>query len=241
MMNRQRRIFLIVPAVVLAVATPAMGRTVTFSGQQWTVKNSVAKVGPGPNIFSESQRNVFVDRRGRLHLRLTRVATRGARDGVWYSAEVIGTQSLGYGTYSWTIDSRLDRFDPNVVLGLFTWSNDPAYNNREIDIEFTRFGNPRNPFNADRTVSPYTKLENNAPFVQPASRRSIHSFTWAPNQVTFRNSNRLFGQWTFTGSDVPRAGDETPRMNLWLFQGRTPKRAKTIEVIISDFRFTPLG
>lgn len=241
MTKRQRMITLIVPAVVLAAVSPAMARTVSFSGQEWTVKSSVAKVGPGPNIFSESKRNVFVDRRGRLHLRLTRVAARGARSrGVWYSAEVIGTKSLGYGTYTWTVDSRLDEFDPNVVLGLFTWSNDPAYSNREIDIEFTRFGNPGNPFNAQRTVAPYTTPENNAPFVQPLSRRSVHSFTWAPTQVVFQNSNRIFGQWTFDG-DVPRAGDETPRMNLWLFQGRTPKSAKTIEVVISKFKFTPLS
>jgi hypothetical protein len=30
-------------------------------------------------------------------------------------------------------------------------------------------------------------------------------------------------------------------MNLWLFQGRTPKSAKTIEVVISKFKFTPLS
>ena len=34
-----------------------------------------------------------------------------------------------------------DLQNPNVVLGLFTWSDDPAYDNREIDIEFSRWNN----------------------------------------------------------------------------------------------------
>jgi len=242
MTKHRQMIALVVTTVVLAAVSPATARTVSFSGQQWTVKSSIGQVGPGPNIFSDSKRNVFVDRRGRLHLRLTRSARHGGRTGgVWYSAEVVGTKSLGYGTYTWTLDSRVDQLDPNAVLGLFTWSHDPAYNNREIDIEFTRFGNPMNPFNAQRTIAPYTNPANLSPFVQTTTRRSIHGFTWAPNQVTFQNSNPMFGRWAYAGTDIPRIGDETPRMNLWLFQGRPPKRAKSIEVIIARFTFTPIS
>lgn len=50
------------------------------------------------------------------------------------AAEVILSESLGYGTYSFTVSSPIGDLDPNVVLGLFTWSDDPAYHHREIDV-----------------------------------------------------------------------------------------------------------
>jgi hypothetical protein len=42
-----------------------------------------------------------------------------------------------------TIDSRVDLLDRNIVLGLFTWDTyAPQYNYREIDFEFSRWQNP---------------------------------------------------------------------------------------------------
>src|SRR6185437_12399116 len=46
-------------------------RTVHFSGYDWKVKASVGTFGPGPNFFSSSPTNVWVDTRGRLHLKIT--------------------------------------------------------------------------------------------------------------------------------------------------------------------------
>ena len=40
------------------------------------------------------------------------------------------------------------------------------------------------------------------------------------------------------GADLPPAGGEHPRMNLWLFRGKAPKNAKTIEVVVQSFAFT---
>lgn len=67
-------------------------RTVQFSGFTWRVKASPS-AGPGPNAFSDSVRVVRVDQRGRLRLRIVRI------DGVWWCAEVVSADSLGYGTY----------------------------------------------------------------------------------------------------------------------------------------------
>ena len=63
--------------------------------------------------------------------------------GKWVCAEVVLQQTLGYGTYRFYLDSPVDSLDPNVVLGLFTWNDDPAFNNRELDIEFARWGRCR--------------------------------------------------------------------------------------------------
>lgn len=52
-----------------------------FAGYTWAVKSSAGKVGPGPNYFSSSTSNVWVDGAG-LHLKITKAKAR------WYSAEV---------------------------------------------------------------------------------------------------------------------------------------------------------
>src|SRR5206468_686881 len=102
---------------------------ISFSGYKWEVKTSAANpVGPGPNYFSSATNNVWVDGQGRLHLRITRQTVNGTNQ--WSCAEVVSQRSLGHGTYRFSLDSRVDNLDPKVVLGLFTWSDDPAYSHR---------------------------------------------------------------------------------------------------------------
>ena len=57
-------------------------RWISFSGYDWWVKTSFGLVGPGPNYFSDSTNNVWLDAQGRLHLRITN------RSNQWQCAEV---------------------------------------------------------------------------------------------------------------------------------------------------------
>jgi hypothetical protein len=221
-------------------ARPSPARTIGFSGYNWTVKTSAGKVGPGPNYFSNSVNNVWVDGEGRLHLKITKDR------GRWYSAEIVSTESFGYGTYRFYLESPVDNLDPNVVLGLFTWNDDPAYNHREIDIEFSRWGAAGND-NAQYVVQPYTNPSNILRFNQPAGlAASTHSFHWLAGSVEFESvsgayvpppgTNTVTRQWTLTGAS-PVAGGENARMNLWLFQGHAPLDGRDVEVIVSRFEF----
>ena len=214
-------------------AASAATRTISFSGLEWTVKAGSTAIGPGPNFFSASPSNVWVDKGGRLHLKITR------SQGRWWSAEVIGTRSLGHGTYTWTLDSRVDALDPNVVLGLFTWSDSPAFANREIDIEFSRWGNPLATANGQFVVQPHSAAGHLQPFRQLPVARSQHGFTWVPGSVAFASVGGSVPAWSYLGADVPPAGDERPRMNLWLNGGAAPTDGRPVEVILSAFRFTP--
>lgn len=144
-----------VPGVVHA-------RTVEFSGHTWRVRSSVVRRGPGPNYFSDSRANVWVDDSGRLHLRLTNV------DGRWYAAEVISQERFGYGRYEFELGSPVHEFDPRVVLGFFTWNTIPVHHNREMDIEFSRFGEEGTRTNGDFVVQPYDSPRHLRKFVQPA-------------------------------------------------------------------------
>jgi hypothetical protein len=208
-------------------------RTVQFAGYTWQVKSSADVVGPGPNRFSDSAANVWVDSLGRLHLKLTR------SKGRWYCAEVVNSQSLGRGRYTFELDSRVDALDPNAVLGLFTWSDDPAYANREMDIEFSRWGNAADPTNGQYVVQPYDGSGNLERITQRAEPSSTLSFDWQPDAVTFAASAAAPSAWTYSGANVPQPGSEHVRMNLWLYRGTPPANGKTVEVVVKRFSFTP--
>jgi len=234
------------PGVTAASAV----RHIAFSGHDWLVKNSAdTRLGPGPNYFSDSTRNVWVDELGRLHLRIEK------RTGRWYSAEVISAASFGYGTYRWYLDSPVDRLDVNVVLGLFTWNDDPAHNHRELDIEFARWGNASYA-NGQYTVQPYTVAGNQFTFNEPAGLpETTHSLVWAaPVRVGAQPSAafKSIGGHAENSTDpgpriaertfdkgVPPAGGENARMNLWLFEGRAPTDRKVVEIVIKRFEFVP--
>jgi hypothetical protein len=50
----------------------------------------------------------------------------------------------------------------------------------------------------------------------------------------------LLAEYLNDGPDIPLAGDETPRINLWLRQGLRPTDGRSVEGIISHFEFEPL-
>jgi len=203
-----------------------------FAGYDWQVKTSTRKIGPGPNLFSAA--NAWVAADG-LHLRIAKVG------GKWNAAEVINTASLGRGTYSWTVAGDLAALDPNAVLGLFTWNDDPAYNHREIDVEFSRWSNAADPTNGQFVVQPYSTTGNLLRITQPSGiTTSTQSFTWGASSVAFGSSAASPSSWTYTGPDVPQPGGENARMNLWLFRGQPPTNGQPVEIVITSFSFTPL-
>jgi len=225
---------MLVGIVAMAVPQTALAKTVSFAGYSWSVKSAADLLGPGPNLFSDSAQNVWVDTAGQLHLRIT------YRDGRWQCAEVILDRSLGYGTYSFRIASSLDGLDPNITLGLFTWDDNAASNHREIDVEFARWGNALDPTNAQFVVQPADHAGNLMRFAQPLSAPSVHSFTWAAKSVTFASTDatgQAIAGWRYGGGDVPRAGKERTHLNLWLNKGAPPVNGAEQEVVVSGFSF----
>lgn len=216
-----------------------------FSGYEWDVKTSGNySFGPGPNFFSDSLENVWVDEEGKLHLKIT------YRDGEWRCAEVVSYSSFGYGTYRFYVDSPVDDLDANVVLGLFTWSDDPAYAYREIDVEIARWGNASDPTNAQFVVQPWNNAGNLIRFTIPdGASPTTYSFDWEPDQISYESHDGALqlpittppamSQWNYTGNDIPVPGDEQVRLNLWLVNGLPPTDGMEVEVVISRFAFIP--
>ncbi|MFM7147738.1 MAG: hypothetical protein ACKOW5_15565 [Actinomycetales bacterium] len=205
--------------------------TLDFAGRTWQVKRSKARVGPGPNLFVGA--NVCIGPDG-LHLRIARDSR-----GRWASAEVYLPQSLGYGRYTWTLSSRVDRLNAQAVLGLFTYASDTE----ELDIEFARWGWAKDPTNAQYVVQPWDRPGNLHRFTLPPVRSTTHSFTWLPGAVSYASA-AADGSWSYAwehaSSDVPIPEPERVHMNLWLYQGKPlAEGARVAEAVISDFAFTP--
>jgi hypothetical protein len=136
---------------------------------------------------------------------------------------------------------------PQRRLRLFTWDEDPAYANREIDIEFARWGVPQAP-NLSFTVQPWSgHPERSAGYEFSAGERTILRFVWEPDRIAF--SAESYGKsvsWSFPADEgstsapftVPPVGRERVGINLWLFQGRAP--AAPDRVVVERFAFTPM-
>lgn len=215
-----------------------LAREVHFSGYTWRVKDSESfTVGPGPNYFADDEDKVWVDEKGLLHLTITN------QDNRWYATEVIASESFGYGTYTFTLAGRADQMDKNVVLGLFTWDEAaPEYNYREIDIEFGTWGEEAG-LNAQYVVQPWDSPGNRYRFdAQLQEGRSTHGFAWQPDRVQFTstdNDGNITESWVYTGTSIPPAGSENPRINLWLLAGVPPSNGDEVEIVIEAFSFTP--
>jgi hypothetical protein len=233
-------------------------RSIAFSGLQWNVKASTPgnKLGPGPNDWGGTDENVWLDKQGRLHLKITKRQDEHGKLQ-WFCAEIVSLKSFGYGEYRWYLDTPI-KADPKVVLGLFTWDDSPEsekFHHREIDIELISMWGDASGTNAQFVVQPWLTPGNRHRFAiaDPGLSATTHSFLWRKNNVLFRSlrgqgsgvsgKNSLLEEWNFSGADVPPAGrknGEKVRMNLWLISLPTNDSSEA-EVVISKFEFVPLA
>ena len=209
-------------------------RVLTFSGYEWDVRSIPSDRG-GPNDYDPD--NAWTDARGMMHLKLAR------REGRWTSAEVILKRELGHGTYLFTVHD-VSGLDPAAALGLLTWDTEGVdQNHRELDVEISRWGDPKLP-NAQYVVQPFYVPANVARFSAPAGTLT-HSFRWEPGRVvfrTFRGARAAEGaqvaRHEFT-SGIPTPGGERVRMNLYYFRYAPAPPQKDVEVVIERFQYVP--
>ena len=227
---------------IASATTFTVPRTIQFSGRSWTVKSSTGPVGPGPNYFGSTSDDVWIDGSGYLHLKIV------FRDGSWHSSEVIGDDVLGHGTYTFTLGSRVDLLDRNIVVGLFTWDTSaPEFNYREIDIEFSRWGDPQAD-NSQYAVQPWDTAGNTLRWnTVLTGTTSTHAFEWRPDRVEFSSyqgspPGAAIQAWTYNGPDVPPEGATSgnARINFWLMGGSAPFDGQEAELVVQSFDFTPL-
>ncbi|MCF3639164.1 glycoside hydrolase family 16 protein [Rhizobium sp. TRM95111] len=237
---------LLLPLAALSMtAASAVAKTLRFSGYDFVVR-AAGKGGPGPNNWDPA--NAWLDKQGRLHLKLDK------RGGRWFAAEVYTKKRLGFGTYEFKVSGRVDKFDRNVVLGLFNYP--PADvgedTTNEIDIEFARWGRKTNAIGnysiwpAESGVDYTTKSFD---FTLNSGAASTHSFDWRSRAIDFlsreghrTDKGRVIHRWTFAPKQYRKRIPQDPmplHINLWAFQGTPPSDGKPVEIVIDSFRFTP--
>lgn len=208
---------------------------VNWSGYRWLIKTGNL-VDPGPNYFSDDAANVLVDEDERLRLKID------FRENKWYCAEVVLDHSLGYGLYTFKLDSRVDNLDYNTIFAGFIYETI----NEEFDIEFSQ--RLADPFNAQYVAQPWYIPGNIEFFDMPASTQTSHSFEWRPDGIVCNSWNghddsptptTLIHTWTYTGDDIPIPGGERMIFNLYLFGGEAPIQGIGDEVNITSFEYTP--
>ena len=214
----------------------AANRTINFSGYAWNVKasnNDTHRMGPGNNLWNGDSNAVSVDNQGKLHLKVTN------KNNKWYSSEVYLSSSLGYGKYSWTIDSGAKNVDTNLVVGLFLYQDDT----HELDIEFTDWK-----FNGGwdyhYAVQPYYVSGNSrSKFFPFTSEPATYVIDWQPNQIIFygEQNGTQVEKWTYTGANNFTPGKEFVDINFWMNGASPPSDNREHELIVSDFTFTPYG
>jgi len=219
-----------------ATSGPTTAANLQFGGYDWRVRNAPSSRGDTPNIYDPS--NAWIDAEGALHLR---IAKQGDQ---WTCAEVTLTRSLGYGTYSFVVRDT-SQLEPASVFSMYTWDYSGGdQNNREMDIEISRWGDPA-AVNAQCEVQPFYVPANVARFDAPAGVLT-HSFRWEPGKVIFRTLRgsvndshaEVVNEHAFT-SGVPLPASETVRIAFYVYGKIYNPAQNDIEVVVEKFEYLP--
>lgn len=226
-------------AIVKGVGTlpPPPTKPIQFSGYDWKVRMVAADRGGVNNLYDAD--NAWTDAKGALHLKITEKQDR------WTCAQLILTRSLGYGTYTFVVDDT-SRLEPAAVLSMHTydqWGGAESY--RELDMEISRWGDAKAPYNAQYGVQPFYILDHLAQFTEPAGMLT-HSFRWEAGSASFttvRGSSVHPGapvvfQHAFT-SRVPVPGQEHVEIMLYVVPSETAPLQHDNEAVIEKFEYLP--
>lgn len=219
-----------------ATSGPTVAAPLRFSGYEWRVRTAPSHRGGTDNVYSPL--NAWTDQGGALHLKVTK------ESGQLTCAEITLTRSLGYGTYSFVVRDT-SQLEPAVVFDMFTYDYAGGdQNNREMDIEISRWSDPANK-NAQYQIQPFHIPANVARFSTPPGVLT-HSFRWEPGRVTFRTfrgaraerPSEVSNEHVFT-SGVPSPGAESVRMAIYVLGSPDGLQRNSAEVVVDRFDYLP--
>ena len=215
-------------------------------GREWRLTD-----GAMAGVVKGNPANISVDANGYLHLRIVN------RGGAFTASELFSTQKLGFGTYQWQIEGRVDNMDQVAVLGLFNYGAQAGIGTdgeNEIDIEFSRWNGTCRGCNADFTFYPSTgnkslgPMEDNFTYDPEGSSLTTARFEWSSTRIVatvmsglqpLGTTAHVLQTLTFAPSDYTARIPQVPlplAMNFWCFRA-APESDQ--EVVIRSFQFSP--
>jgi hypothetical protein len=164
--------------------------------------------------------------------------------GRWSCAEVVLNRSLGYGTYIVALRD-ISHLEPAAVFSMNTfddWGGDQHY--REMDVEFSRWGDPANKNNAQYGVQPFYLPGNVFAFKAPSGPLT-HSMHWESGRVSFKTARGtgnvdgpLLAQHDFT-SGIPTPGQERVQLFFYVVTSDKSPLQKGGEIVVEKFEYLP--
>ena len=235
--------------------------TLEWCGEEWETLGSDDGTfsEPGPNYWSPRQVKII---NGYLVLKIGKIIN-SQGEKIWVCPCVKTSLSKGYGLYVWELASRVDSLDSQVVAGFFLGQFEKNNNNwekrhydniiGEIDIEFSRWGEPYSLVNAQYLTQPW-ELGNIEYFnLMLYGYDSRHDILWTPNDIIFTsyhghptdrelrsNQHLIIKTWKYSGPYNPPEIGQKVYINLWLHKGKKPKGDGEKELKVSSFRYLPL-
>ena len=203
-------------------------RLISWSGRPWLVYSNASN-GPEHVKLTNSDRAIWIDSRGRLHLHIVKI------DGVWRSVELRSLNTVSYGTYRLINDTATGKFADQTVFGMFVYRPGTKTYTNEIDIENSRF--PRYlkaPNNAQFAVQPYKEPHHaHAYHVKRHYVPLFQQFSWYPpyhgvGTVNFQTRigttphSPLLTRWGYNGPSAPTDQNMYLFIDLWLNHGKAP-------------------
>ncbi|HML21176.1 MAG TPA: hypothetical protein PKD09_05990 [Aggregatilinea sp.] len=203
----------------------------TFAGLEWYTRSEQgAPPSGGYNLWwdgPEAAAFEDTDRDGEADQVTLRTHSDG---GTWYSTEMFTSDPVPYGDYCFYVDAALDGLDAALVFGMFLYEDDA----HELDIEFSLWGEPDAPNNAQFVVQRGDGKSYAKRFAMAfEGAYSTHCIRWQPDSVVFESyhghttapENRQ-AIWrydrslrAFDAERIPRSGQTTLILNLWLVDG----------------------
>ncbi|HVT20019.1 MAG TPA: hypothetical protein VHE57_01360 [Mycobacteriales bacterium] len=224
-------------------------RLLKWSGLTWYVYPNCDDCGPSLTPTTNASDAVYVDDRGYLHLKVTKVA------GKWRGVELRALTRPTYGTYRWIVDTATADLDRWAVLSMFLYRPGAKKFTSEIDIENSRFPHLlRAPNNSQFVVQPYNEKGNLHQYqILPTYHPLLQQFTWqpgptygAPNRVDFMTrvgstiAAPLLNQWSYTGYSVPPPQGMQLFVVLWMNQNKPPSGGE-LSAVVRNLTIKPLG
>lgn len=205
-----------------------------FSGYWWTEKRKSKESGPGPNYYGLHRRNVYVDKKGSLHLKIRK------KNSIWSCAEILTNNKVYEGTYEVCVKGIKSNISKNIVLGLFIYDeeNPPSYN--EIDIEVSYWDKYKDT-NCQHVLFSDTLINVNR-FNLSLHEDTKHIITITDTSVSIssyiQDTNYLLHHSSFNRPKELQFHDARFRMNLWIFEPEKHK-TKRAHMVITSFKYNP--
>jgi len=214
---------------------PIVNQTLKFSGYEWYIRHITSDRNGAISNYDPG--NASTDADGALHMRIS-------RDGDHSKcSQVTLANHFGYGTYLFTVRDT-EHFQPAATLAMFTYDDLAAEHHREMDIELSRWGDPKSK-NGDYVIQPYSFPENKVIFDVPAGKLT-HSLRWEPGRATFttfrgtaNSGDALTIKRDVFTTGIPTPGSEAVVIDFCDFKySRVPLQGGA-EAIIERFQYLP--